>query len=282
MVLCDPIEASAREKKEKYKLQDARITSDLAQTLASDAEAVSVCTPTTLHAEVTIKALRAGKHVLCEKPMAMNAAEARQMAAAARESGKVLLIDHRYLYDPLIQAIVRNLDRLGKAFWFRIRSAHALPLSASIARTGCLLDMGYHPLYTALEIMGPVAAVSAFKKQFVRPECSDDNGLVVLEHASGISILESSFSSPGPMGCNRPVEVYGSEGVIIANWFPRPYAHLFIKDQKTDIPIQGPSWNVALVQHFADCIRGEDRPISGPDKGLATMELQDHIIAVAR
>jgi predicted dehydrogenase len=281
-VLCDPVLASAREKQQKYGLQDARITTDLAETLQSDAEAVSVCAPTALHAEVTLKALRAGKHVLCEKPMAMNAAEARRMVEAARASGKVLLIDHRYLYDPLIQAVLQNLDKLGKVFWFRIRSGHALPLGPGICKTGCLLDMGYHPLYTALEIMGPAVRVSAFRKQLVRPECSDDNGLVVLEHAAGMSILESSFSTPGPMGCNRPVEVYGSEGVIIANWFPRAYAHLFIKDQKTELPIQGTGWNIGLVQHFATCIRGDAAPISGPEKGLATMELQDRVAAAAQ
>jgi predicted dehydrogenase len=124
--------------------------------------------------------------------------------------------------------------------------------------------------------------VSAFKNRYVRPECSDDNGLVVLEHAGGTSILESSFSTPGPMGCNRPVEVYGSEGVIIANWFPRAHAQLFIKDQKTELPVQGPAWNLGLVQHFAACIRGEAKPISGPENGLATMELQDRVIAAAR
>jgi predicted dehydrogenase len=276
------VEAAAREKKQKNNLQDARLTSDLADALASDVEAVSVCTPTVVHGEVSVKALAAGKHVLCEKPMAMDATEAQLMVDAARQSGKVLLIDHRYLYDPLIQVVLRHLDRLGKVFWFRIRSAHALPLSPSIAQTGCLLDMGYHPLYTALEIMGPAMRVSAFRNQFVRPECRDDNGLVVLEHAHGVSILESSFSTPGPMGCNRPVEVYGSEGVIIANWFPSAHASLFIKDQKTDLPVQGPGWNVGLVQHFVACIRGEARPLSGPDEGLATMEIQDRVVAAAR
>lgn len=278
-VLCDPLVASAREKKEKYSLDEARIVPNVADALNEDVDAVSVCTPTVLHAEISIKALRAGKHVLCEKPMAMNAAEARLMAEAAQESGKILLIDHRYMYDPLIQTIMQNLDKLGKVFWFRMRSAHALPLSTGICKTGCLLDMGYHPLYTALEFMGPARRVSAFKKQLVRFECSDDNGLVVLEHDFGISILESSFSTPGPMGCNRPVEVYGSAGVIIANWFPRPYAHLFINDEKTDLLLQGPSWNVGLVQHFVACIRGEAKPLSGPDKGLAVMELQDRVLA---
>ena len=280
-VLCDPIEASAREKQAKYGLKDARVTTDVDEALKSDVEAVSICAPTAFHAEATVKALRAGKHVLCEKPMALNAAEARLMVDAARQTGKVLLIDHRYLYDPLIQAILANLGRLGKVFWFRIRSGHALPLGPGICKTGCLLDMGYHPLYTALAVMGPAVKVSAFRKQLIRPECSDDNGLVVLDHAGGMSILESSFSTPGPMGCNRPVEVYGSEGVIIANWFPRAYAHLFIKDQKTELPIQGPGWNIALVQHFAACVRGEAGPISGPEKGLATMELQDRVVAAS-
>jgi predicted dehydrogenase len=79
---------------------------------ASDIDAVYIPLPNSLHCEWTVRALRAGKHVLCEKPIASNAAEAQQMADVARETGLVLAEAFHYRYHPLA-ARVRELLRAG-------------------------------------------------------------------------------------------------------------------------------------------------------------------------
>ena len=279
-LLCDSNVEAAEKKRAEFELE-ADIVADYREAVERDVDAFSICTPTVAHAETSVAALKAGKHVLCEKPMAMNAAEAEQMVAAARDSGRILLIDHRFLFDPLVTAILQALPGIGRPFSLRLRSAHALPLSEGIRKTGCLLDMGYHPLYTALRLMGPAQSVTAFRRQFVRPECSDDNGLVIVDHGSGMSVLESSFSTPGPMGCNRPVEVYGEKGVIIANWFPQPRVTLQIGDEQEELDVSGGSWAGGMVQHFVDCTMGRAEPISGPAQGLETMRLQDRVLESA-
>ena len=86
-----------------------------------DVQAVSVCLPTSMHAPATIAALKAGKHVLCEKPMATSARDAQAMAAAAKETGKVLMISHNQRFTPQAQYIKRLVEqgRFGKIYFVR-------------------------------------------------------------------------------------------------------------------------------------------------------------------
>ncbi len=86
----------------------ATATTSLDQVLADDGvAAVLIATPAATHADLAIKALRAGKHVLIEKPLAASVAEAERMLAVARETGRVLMCDHTYCYTPAAQFISR-------------------------------------------------------------------------------------------------------------------------------------------------------------------------------
>ena len=87
-----------------------------------DIDAVSICLPTGLHAEVTVAALNAGKHVLCEKPMAINADEARQMRDAAVRNDKKLMISQNQRFDQNVQLMKRRVDEgfFGDLYFVRI------------------------------------------------------------------------------------------------------------------------------------------------------------------
>ncbi len=87
-----------------------------------DVDAVAICAPTTKHAEITMAALRAGKHVLVEKPMAVTADEARDMQRVAEETGRTLMIAYNHSYDPAV-AYVRDLianDELGEILYAEV------------------------------------------------------------------------------------------------------------------------------------------------------------------
>ena len=90
VAFCDLIEERARKAKEEYGTPDARVYTDYKELLKEDVEAVYVLTPNSVHAPVSIAALEAGKHVMCEKPMAKTYAEAKAMVEAAKKSGKLL------------------------------------------------------------------------------------------------------------------------------------------------------------------------------------------------
>lgn len=103
----------------------ARAFSDYRQMLVMDGlDAVSVCTPNCLHKEPTIAALRAGKDVMVEKPMAMNAAEARAMVEAARQTGRRLVIGFQYRLSPQAQALKRFVDAgdIGQPLFVRVQA----------------------------------------------------------------------------------------------------------------------------------------------------------------
>ncbi|MFI5382154.1 MAG: Gfo/Idh/MocA family protein, partial [Tepidisphaerales bacterium] len=97
----------------------------------SDIDAVYISLPNTMHHEWTIKALWAGKHVLCEKPLGANATEAAQMFAAARQTGRVLVEAFMYRAHPLTQA-VRAAGRTGRIGQGQIKRASISECSRNI------------------------------------------------------------------------------------------------------------------------------------------------------
>ncbi|MDP6505989.1 MAG: Gfo/Idh/MocA family oxidoreductase, partial [Planctomycetota bacterium] len=173
--VCDLNQEQAQARRNEF-CPEAELHSDLEELLArEDIHGVSICTPTSSHAPIAVAAMNAGKHVLCEKPMAGSLDEAEQMAQAAQSNERVLLIDHRYLYDPLVKTLCRHLESIGEIFWLRTRSAHfGMGMAEHIGKTGALIDIGYHPLYTAMFFNGPVTKVNAWRRCFLRPEMRDD------------------------------------------------------------------------------------------------------------
>jgi predicted dehydrogenase len=106
--------------------------------LIEDVDFVDICTPTSSHLDLTIWALEHGYHVLCEKPVALTRAEARRIADASRESGRVVMPCHQYRYNPV---------------WVQLRAD---------AGGGILLDHGTHLIYELLDVAGVPPRVRAW------------------------------------------------------------------------------------------------------------------------
>lgn len=127
-----------------------------------DIDALYIPLPNGLHGQWAIKALRAGKHVLCEKPIAANAEEAQAMADAAREAGKVLMEAFHYRYHPLAQ---RMVDIIASGELGEIRHVHTnmcfpLPLFNDIRYNfslagGAMMDAGCYAVHMARTLGGP-------------------------------------------------------------------------------------------------------------------------------
>jgi predicted dehydrogenase len=128
---------------------------------AKDIDAVDVCTPNYLHAPMTIAGLKAGKHVICEKPIAKNCAEARLMAAAAKKYKRKLMIAQNNRWSPGSQAVKRAVDAgyLGDIYYVR---AHCLRrreipgwgnfISKEIQGGGPMVDIGVHTLTASIDL----------------------------------------------------------------------------------------------------------------------------------
>jgi predicted dehydrogenase len=138
-----------------------------------DLDAVSVCTPNGIHAEHSIAALEAGKHVLVEKPMAMSARDARKMIDAAKASGKHLVVGFQHRFDPKSLMVRRQVESgsFGKILYVRAQALRrrGIPSWGVFGRKdlqggGPLIDIGVHVLETAHYLMGaprPLAASAA-------------------------------------------------------------------------------------------------------------------------
>ena len=112
----------------------------------ADVDAVTIATPTALHAEIAVAALGAGKHVLVEKPIAADVPAALEMAGAAREAGRKLMVGHVERFNPAVGKL-RELvaeNRVGQVF--RAEAVRVGPLPARIVDAGVALDLATHDL----------------------------------------------------------------------------------------------------------------------------------------
>lgn len=221
--------ALARHKEIEEKFPHVRGYTSLDEMLAKeDLDIVSVCTPNKYHAASTIAALKAGCHVLCEKPIAASLQEADRMIATAKQSRKKLMIgfSHRLYRGPNTCKQMLQKKVIGKPFMIRVRFAHGGPYPGwakdkwfyepDIAAGGAMLDMGIHAIDLALWLYGPVTAVSAKAATLIKRIAVDDNAVLLLEFASGaLGYVEVGWTSkPGFTG----FELYGTEGSLICDY----------------------------------------------------------------
>lgn len=163
VAFCDTIEQRAQEAAEKYGAANAKVFTDYKQLLAEmELDVVHVCTPNDSHSEITVAALEAGNHVMCEKPMAKTAEQARAMLEAANRTGKKLSIayQNRFRTDSLyLKELCEAGDLgeiyLGKALAIRRRAVPTwgVFLDEEKQGGGPLIDIGTHALDLTLWLM---------------------------------------------------------------------------------------------------------------------------------
>jgi predicted dehydrogenase len=181
--------------------------------------------PNALHAEPTIEAVRAGKHVLCEKPLGRDAEEAHSMWRAAEDSGVVHMCGFNYRFVPAIRSARELLESgaLGEIVHFRARYLQSWGWDAPTdvwrfdpaqAGTGALGDLGAHIVDLARYLCGEVSAVSATVRSYVEGHEVDDAFVAAVEFENGaIGTLESSRLALGRVNQNT-FELNGSRGSI--------------------------------------------------------------------
>lgn len=162
VAFCDVKEERANEAATKYGTREARVYSDYNELLKEELDAVYVCTPNRSHSEITVAALESGKHVMCEKPMAINYPEALKMCEAAKKSGKLLTIGYQNRFRPDSQYLKRECDEgtLGEIYYARAKAIRrrAVPtwgvfLNEYEQGGGPLIDIGTHALDLTLWMM---------------------------------------------------------------------------------------------------------------------------------
>ena len=217
-------------------LYGGRVYATIDEMLAdSEIDAVSVCLANAAHAEVSIKALRAGKHVLCEKPMAVTLEECEAMLSAARESGKRLMIGHNQRLAPAhkkakellaagelgrVISFQSTFGHKGPELWSMDRSANTWFFKKDSASFGSMADLGIHKIDLVRYLIGSdiesvYSTMKVLDKKFPdgRPIEVDDNSVEVLSFANGaLGTVTTSWTHYGEE-CNATV-LYCEKGIM--------------------------------------------------------------------
>lgn len=223
----DPVLERAEKLAKKY---GAKAYSKAEEVLGlKSVDAVSICAPNAFHAPLTIAALKAGKHTLCEKPIATSSQEALDMIAASQKAGKFLMIGHNQRLMPLHVKAKQLLeaDVIGKVITFRTSFCHPGPETWSIegptgwffqkekAFVGSMGDLGVHKADLLRFLLGEeIVEVAAMVGHLYKPMGDvDDNAVCILKTASGAvgSLTASWTHNPGE---DNTTTLYGSKGIL--------------------------------------------------------------------
>lgn len=288
--LCDPIVEKMAKVRDEHAPQ-AALFADYEEMLQSGlVDAVSVATPVYLHCPMTLAALQAGCHVLCEKPMGMFQSETAEMVTVAKAAGRVLQINLSRRYDRFYQTVARLLSdgAIGEVRHIRAIRVHTTApdqgwspgASWFVTRSqggGIVGDIGVHVGDMMQWYGGAVESVSALTATR-RPDIDVvDNVSALFRFRSGATgVLELSWTNPVN---HMSFEIHGSEGVLEAG-APGEGLHLRTRSgDATEItPEQfDPAGNNSF-QCFADAISGvEPTPVPG-ELGHAIQRVLDAIL----
>ena len=205
-----------------------------------DIQLIHCCTPNDAHRDLLLAALRAGKHVYCDKPLTRTLAEAEEVAGAARLSNVVNRMTFNYRFVPAILRAKELVDDgfLGDVYQFRAAYLHAGYLDPQRPRTwrlqmarsggGALMDLGAHVFDLVRHLVGEIAEVNARLHTFIprRPDPStgapapvdvDDVAVVQVRTARGaLGVIEASRLATGVQDELR-IEIHGSRGALAFN-----------------------------------------------------------------
>ncbi len=160
----------------------------------NDIDAVDICTPNNLHHDIAIAAAKAGKMILCEKPLSMNTAEGEEMVAAVEKAGVANTVWYNYRRVPAVSLAKQLVDegRLGRIFHYRSNflqdwtisadlpqgGAGLWRIDASVAGSGVTGDLLAHCIDTALWLNGPIDKVTAMTETFIKERKHTESGRV--------------------------------------------------------------------------------------------------------
>ena len=260
-----------------------------------DIDAVVNALPNYLHAPVTIQMLKAGKHVLCEKPMALSVKECEAMIDTAKKTGYKLMIAHMWRFDREI-IWLRNVimsGKLGKIFKAKSHevliydifgedpSTKSWFVNKSLAGGGAMTDMGIHSFDTLRFVLGDIRPTKVFAKigTYFKDIEVEDTATLMLEFEGGIlSLIEAGWYNLYADEKQGYTQIFGTKGYaravpselqidIEGEWsFVKP--QIPQRNQQEDL-----SAFQAQMDHFLNCIIKNKEPSPNGNDGLWAMKI---------
>jgi len=275
----------------------------------SGSDVVDICLPNFLHHRAVLAAARAGKHVIIEKPLALNLEEAEEMIAACARANRMLMYAEELCFAPKYERVRKlvNEGAIGRIFQLRQCEKHSGPHSdwfydVEQSGGGALMDMGCHGIaWFRWMLGGQPKALGVYAhmqgglihEQRTRAEV---NSLCLVDFEGGaIGMAENSWAKRG--GMDDRVEVYGTDGVIYADLFlgnsaltysEKGYGYAMEKAGSTKgwtFTIFEEAFNQGYPQelkHFIECVRENQPPLVTGEDGRAVLEIMNAAYHSAR
>ncbi len=279
-------------------------------------DAVSVALPNHLHAPISIRALDAGMHVLCEKPMALNRHEAAQMVAASRRSGRLLMMGMNQRFIPAVQKAAGLVasGALGDVYHVEAvqRRRYGIPglggwfTTRKLAGAGPLFDCGSHAFDRAWYIMGrpqPMTAFGVAHDRFAHPISAyqfpgsmhagppvlggtkdvEDFAVGLVTFANGATLtLEASWAEHSD-AAERTTRILGSKAGAVIGRAPGVKLFAITNHRLDDTTIDAPEDDgTGRFRHFVDCIEGRAECLCPGEQGLVVQSVLDALLESSR
>jgi len=280
-----------------------------------DIDLVSVCVPNFLHHDVTIAAARAGKHVVCEKPLATSVDDAAEMVDVCAQAGVKLFYAEDWVFAPSLMRAREVIDEgaIGEILYVKAKEVHCGSHSPFARKKdtcggGALIHLAIHPIGYALHLLqadvNPVVEVvgkmsGGLDRNYVHKDFQGEDWAVgILKFADGRhAFIEGNYITVG--GMDDTLEVYGTEGRVTVdltfgsniNVYSRPgYGYAIEKADFTHgwtRPAVDEHYNLGYVREiasFVDCVLNDKEPPFGVNgaAGLACMKVVDALYRSAR
>ncbi|OQB15211.1 MAG: putative oxidoreductase YcjS [Firmicutes bacterium ADurb.Bin193] len=275
-----------------------------------DIDAVIIAVPNKYHAPIAIDALKAGKHIMLEKPMAFDVRSAKDIVRAQKEYKKIVMVPHQMRWNWLSREIKQNVEagELGRIYYAKtgwLRRKGIPGWGSAFTRKeesggGALIDIGVHMIDLALYLMGNPKPVSVFGSTYAELGQNkiglgtwgtrdmsgwfdvDDlaTALIRMEDGSMLS-LEVSWAMHGDIGESNPwLYLFGTEGgAQMTENEGKFYTEGFDRSITVDIekPDNTEDSRAAMLRHFIDCVREGKESISNQMTGLTNNLILDAI-----
>jgi predicted dehydrogenase len=271
----------------RYNVDPKRIYNyDNFDSIANDPsiDVVYIILPNSMHAEYTIRALKAGKHVLCEKPMANNVKDCEAMVAAAKAANRKLMIGYRVRYEPFNQAMIKMCrdQEFGPTKVIQAESGFSIGdpkqwrLRKPMAGGGSLMDIGIYSLNAARYLSGEepteVQAMSYTTPNDVRFTEVEETILFQLRFPSGV--LANCVSSYGTnLGRFRVFAARGSFELSPSSSYSGLRMRVFRGGaiEERNLPVR--DHFAAELDHMAECVETGNEPLTPGEEGLKDLRI---------
>ena len=291
-----PEKAAEFAQKHRLTAQYATVDEMLA---AGGIDALVIGTPNFLHAPQALAALAAGVHVMVEKPMALNTAEALQMQAAAQKSGAQLMVAHCWRFDEEVLWLKGQTAELGQIIRTKGYGVHSnwgpggWFTQKALAGGGALTDMGIHAIDTSCFLLGDPQPVSVYANigTHYGDFDVDDTGVIIINWENGVtSYIESGWWQPHSDGPEAATQLYGKKG--FGQIFPTRMEIPDPINEQLDVIDEGFPFPRAdhcpqgmydrQIAHFIESICKNQTPVPGAAEGLVNMRIVDAAYESAR